>query len=289
MNKAKVPCLQKAYEDLSLRYRTRKDKKIQNLLEGQAYAKARAPATRAVLASLSSYVNETTQSILDIGAGTGAGYEAFGIYNVSWHLVEPNEAMHKNNKNNHHCHWYATIHEAPSCDVVLLSYVLNEILLNDLHAFLISTWNKVKDTLIITLPGTPDDYHLLMNVRTYLLKLGAILMAPCPHIKACPLPADDWCHFSARLPRTTEHQFIKQGKKGFEDEKYCYLVFKKHAIPSSASRIIKPPRLRKGHCYFDVCHAKGDIKTVVVSRKNEIYKQCRHKDWGDTLLMSDIV
>lgn len=300
--------LQKAYASLSQRYRQNDPlvpKAITSCHEAEAYAHARSPATQAVLSFLSSWVQDISPritSILDVGAGTGAAPTVWKtlLGHATWHLVEPNAPMRQYLEKRISCLFpkghpfrlYKALHEAEAGDLVLASYVCNEVPQDHLLSFIEMLWAKTRQRMILTLPGTPRDYDLLMKIRDHLLHLGAHLRAPCPQSGPCPLLQGDWCHFSLRIHRSQHHQTLKKATKGFEDEKFCYLVVDREPYDTSPSwdRVIKKPRHRSGHILLDLCTPAGRLEKIIVSRKNTLYAQAKDLQWGDsveTKLFSD--
>ena len=76
--------------------------------------------------------------------------------------------------------------------------------------------------------------------------------------------------------------------RGYEDEKFSYLVVERPSSGSSASlthsRIVRGPRRRGGHVLLDLCTPSGDLRvSQVVSRSHgEAYRVARKLNWGDT-------
>jgi ribosomal protein RSM22 (predicted rRNA methylase) len=121
-------------------------------------------------------------------------------------------------------------------------------------------------------------------VRSALIADGAEILAPCPHKQACPMnAAGDWCHFSARLERTSQHRQLKGGVLGYEDEKFSYVVAGRQSILSSGARIVRHPQKHGGHIQLTLCTSQGSIQlqTITKSNKND-YKLARKSEWGDT-------
>ena len=132
-------------------------------------------------------------------------------------------------------------------------------------------------------PGTPEGFAIIRSLRQELLAVGAYLAAPCPHANECPTPAGDWCHFSERLERTSEHRSTKGGQLGYEDEKYSYVIFSREPVALPAARILRHPRKHSGHTEFELCTPEG-LKRETISRKQgERFRTAKKAEWGDTL------
>jgi ribosomal protein RSM22 (predicted rRNA methylase) len=174
--------------------------------------------------------------------------------------------------------------DAAPFDLVVAGYALTEIADSELPAVADRLWAQTGGALVIVEPGTPRDHARLMGVRSRLLELGANIIAPCPHQAPCPLPANDWCHFSVRLPRRRAHRLVKGGDAPFEDEKFAYLAVGrfKAASPPSA-RIIAPPRAGKAGISLKLCADKAFRETFIPKREKARYEKIRRKDWGDPL------
>ena len=118
--------------------------------------------------------------------------------------------------------------------------------------------------------------------RARLIALGATILAPLSARR--PLPAaGDWCHFAVRLPRSSAHRAAKGARRGFEDEKFCYVVAIREADRDRARpRILRHPLVRPGHVRFRLCTAAG-IEEATVARSDPGYREARKLSWGDRL------
>jgi ribosomal protein RSM22 (predicted rRNA methylase) len=128
-----------------------------------------------------------------------------------------------------------------------------------------------------------------LNLRDFAIKAGYFVLAPCPHVSACPMANVDgqWCHVRKRLHRSRIHMETKKATSGFEDEPYCYLVTSPlPAADDGYSRIINAPRHRPGHIYVDLCTPAGVVETSCVTKKNKgLFKEMKHAKWGDRELV----
>ena len=287
----------KAYDKLSHRYRHTLDKKgLRSEDEARAYVTARMPATQATIKRC---LNElplpyTPKTSLDVGAGPGTASLALleRFPDIQTTLIEDDPYMWKIGQDFvPHGQWIRqklnSSSVLPSADLVILSYVLNELPQNEMTSILDSLWKATKDYLLIITPGTPDAFSQIRIARHYLITQGARLLAPCPHSFDCPIQGNDWCHFTVRLNRSAEHRRIKSAELGYEDEKFSYLILSRHPELQQESRVTKPPQHRSGHGSFEVCTPQGQLKTIPYSKaKSQNYKILKDLNWGDTVSAS---
>ncbi|WP_037318191.1 small ribosomal subunit Rsm22 family protein [Amycolatopsis orientalis] len=170
---------------------------------------------------------------------------------------------------------------APEADLVTLSYVLGE--LPEARRTDVVRWLSAKAGMLVLIePGTPAGYERIVQARDEIVELGLSLVAPCPHEGACPIPrGKDWCHFSARLPRTGLHRQLKAGTLGFEDEKFSYVVASRTAPERAGGRILRHPVKRKGMVSLTLCAETGLTETIVTKRHGQAYRAARDAEWGD--------
>ena len=108
-------------------------------------------------------------------------------------------------------------------------------------------WSLAGDTLAIIEPGTTAGYERVLAVRAAVIAAGGSTLAPCPHDAPCPLPEGDWCHFATRLARSRTHRLAKGAERGFEDEKFAYVVLTRSPHPARlTARVLRRPDLRPG-------------------------------------------
>ncbi|WP_409462256.1 small ribosomal subunit Rsm22 family protein [Amycolatopsis sp. GA6-003] len=171
---------------------------------------------------------------------------------------------------------------APEADLVTLSYVLGE--LPERGRADVVQWLAAKaSTVVLIEPGTPAGFERIREAREVLREMGRSVVAPCPHDDACPIkPGEDWCHFSARLPRSGVHRRIKSGTLGFEDEKFSYVAATSAPVDRPPARIIRHPRKHKGFVQLDLCTVDGLAPGTVVSKRHGVrYRAARDAEWGD--------
>jgi ribosomal protein RSM22 (predicted rRNA methylase) len=168
------------------------------------------------------------------------------------------------------------IHTLPPHDLVIAAYSLGEIA-EPLAARL---WLAARVALVVVEPGTPRGYALILKVRQELLQAGASMVAPCPAATPCPLAAPDWCHFAARVERSSLHRRIKDAELGYEDEKFSYIAVARQPVELPASRIIRHPRQRPGLIVLETCAPAGVQLVHVTRRDRETFRAARKAAWG---------
>lgn len=271
-----------------------------------AYAATRMISTHGVLEKIMELIPSDAQisSLLDLGAGTGAG--AFASLNLfpdikELHLVDQSKAMlamaqtllkDSDAKVQLHVQNMTDLKELTPCDLVIISYALHEMEPEAQRTLLEKAWGLTKQYLVIAEPGTPYAFKHFVKNRSYLIKNGATVVAPCSHENLCPLgdSQKDWCHFSVRLARPYFYQQIKGGSKSYGDEKYTFGIFKKGApLKTLGDPIIAHPRKSGGLMQLNICTAEG-IKEIKITRKDkDAFKAARHLEWGDFWRSNDIL
>ncbi|MFR9674964.1 small ribosomal subunit Rsm22 family protein [Streptomyces sp. TR06-5] len=281
-----------------------------------AYAAYRMPATfEAATAALRAFAARTPgwspATHLDLGGGTGAAvWAADGVWGdgpqgagtrsttvLDW--SEPALALGRDlaasggtpalTAAGWHSRRLTAGPELPRAELVTVSYVLNELAAEDRPAVAEAALAAAEGAVVFVEPGTPDGYLRILDVRSRLVAAGLTLLAPCPHNAACPIePGRDWCHFSARVSRSSLHRRVKGGSLPYEDEKFSYvaavtpaLLERLGAAPAPA-RIVRRPQLRKGQVLLDLCAADDGLRrTTVTKRHGARYRTARRAEWGD--------
>lgn len=293
--------LQENVEALSARYSGYKAQ-VEQIHEHLAYLVCRMPATFAAVSQAFWYLKERYASFspvthADFGAGPATAFfaacEAFPSLQKS-HLIERDSAFINLGKKlidalGSSCTttWEQNLalevkHSA--YDLVTSSYMLSEMKEDARDAVVEKMWQQTSNCLVLVETGTPKGYATVIQARDLLLKKGAFLVAPCPHHMSCPmLHSDRWCHFSVRLARSRAHRLMKRAERGFEDEKYCYLVASKHALEMPAcNRVVATPGQHSGHVQLTLCTFEGQLAQTTVSRRSkEAYRVAKKLDWGD--------
>lgn len=289
-------------KNLSDRYRKGAEK-ISYINEDYfVYLNVRMPATySAISACLSNLpISLSIESLVDYGSGPGTALWAVSEHFPDIHklvAVERNSSFislgkrlagYSSKKALLEAEWFQQdllkLKDLPKGDLALMAYSLGEILSKDRLSLVDKIWEATNKALLIVEPGTPTGYHSLMEVRSHLIAKGGYLVAPCPMDQKCPLMGTkDWCHFAARLPRTSMHRKIKGGELNYEDEKYSYLIFSKLPVSKSFSRIIRRPQIRKGHISLTLCTSEGIQQKNIGKSQKELFQIARKKEWGDIL------
>ncbi|GII85676.1 rRNA methyltransferase [Sphaerisporangium siamense] len=286
---------------LTARYReTGPDPALRSETDVAAYTATRMPATYAAVTTALTQAAAAMPEVwpvshLDVGGGTGAAvWAASAVWPSLRHVsvIEREPAViavgrrlaaaaaHPGVKN---ATWQRSAIRTdltpPPADLVTISYVLAELPAAAQEP--VVRWLAGRGTTVaIVEPGTPQGYARVLAARDLLVDLGMRVAAPCPHTSACPLPAGDWCHFSARLPRMGLHRRLKAAELGFEDEKFSYVVATSAPVAPAEGRILRHPRTRKGLVTLTLC-ADGVTERNVSKRHGDAYRAARDATWGD--------
>ncbi|MFE1750087.1 small ribosomal subunit Rsm22 family protein [Streptomyces anandii] len=167
-------------------------------------------------------------------------------------------------------------------DLVTVSYVLGELTETD-RAAVVDAAAEAARSVVVVEPGTPDGYARVIAARDRLIAAGFRVAAPCPHSAACPIvPGTDWCHFSARVSRSSLHRQVKGGSLAYEDEKFSYVAATRLPAAPAPARVVRRPQIRKGQVLLDLCEADEQLRRrTVTKRHGDLYKAARDADWGD--------
>ncbi|MCX4732412.1 small ribosomal subunit Rsm22 family protein [Streptomyces sp. NBC_01363] len=267
-----------------------------------AYAAYRMPATfeavRSALAALQEAAPDWTPAThTDVGGGTGAAsWAVAGAWEgprttvLDW--AEPALALGRELAGLsgipalRAAEWRrarigAGLELAPT-DLITVSYVLKE-LTADVRAALVDTAATAAQAVVVVEPGTPDGYARIIEARDRLIAAGLSVAAPCPHSEACPIePGTDWCHFSARVSRSSLHRQVKGGSLPYEDEKFSYVVATRFGTEPVRARVTRKPQIRKGQVLLDLCTRDEALRRATVTKRHgELYRAARDVAWGD--------
>jgi ribosomal protein RSM22 (predicted rRNA methylase) len=266
-----------------------------------AYAAYRMPATfEAVRAALDAFAEAvpdwTPGSHVDVGGGTGAATWAVSatwaeerpVTVLDW--AEPALALGRElaarNPLLKPAEWHRSRIGAAltieSTDLVTVSYVLGE-LTEAARTAVVDAAATAAQAVVIIEPGTPDGYTRVIAARDRLIDAGFHIAAPCPHSATCPIvPGEDWCHFSARVSRSSLHRQVKGGSLAYEDEKFSYVAATRFPVTPAVSRVVRRPQIRKGQVLLDLCEAEETLRRATVTKRHGLlYKAARDADWGD--------
>ncbi|BAC73631.1 rRNA methyltransferase [Streptomyces avermitilis] len=266
-----------------------------------AYAAYRMPATfEAVCAALDAFADAVPQwtpaSHVDIGGGTGAATWAVSatwdgerpVTVLDW--AEPALALGREiaaaNPALKSAEWQRSRIGAAltveSTDLVTISYVLGELTEAD-RTVVVDAAAAAAQAVVIIEPGTPDGYTRVIDARERLIAAGFRIAAPCPHSAACPIvPGEDWCHFSARVSRSSLHRQVKGGSLPYEDEKFSYVAAARFPVAPAPTRVVRKPQIRKGQVLLDLCGPDESLhRETVTKRHGPLYKAARDAEWGD--------
>jgi ribosomal protein RSM22 (predicted rRNA methylase) len=299
------PELARASAELTSVYRgERTGKPRLDRVHRAAYLLTRMPAIFAVLSRVLAEVRlrapETRiESVLDLGAGPGtllwAAVESFPelvratLVEVDADWIATGKQLGQSSKHQavRGADWISgdISKQIPAgkYDLVTVSYVMNELRPAEIAAITRQAWDRTGKILIVVEPGTPLGFAHIRDIRAGLINLGAQMLAPCPHVQACPMAANDWCHFAQRVQRTSAHRLAKAAELGYEDEKYSYVAFARQAFNLPQARIVRHPRKRSGHVEFEVCAAEGLKRETLSKKHGDTYKKARKLEWGDAL------
>jgi len=259
-------------------------------LRTTAYLVTRMPATYAAAFHVLGEVRrrlggQVPASVLDIGAGTGAA-------SLAARACFPDAAITMLERDADFARAAAEwLPEAtrldgdlkrmkplPPHDLVIAAYSIGEME----PGLVWQLWEAARVALVLIEPGTPGGFAAIAAMRTGLLQRGAAMLAPCPASGPCPIQAPDWCHFAARVERTSLHRRLKAADLNYEDEKFSYLAVARRPVELPASRILRRPEHNPGLIRITQCTPSGIESRHITRRDPAAFRQARRAAWGDT-------
>lgn len=289
-------------QTISNRYR-KNDGKGKRLLtnesEAVSYAISRMPATYIAVYSafkqiLANY-NKKITSLLDVGAGTGAGTWAVNeIKNMSQITCLEREKSMSNigkqlmkNTVLDNVQWksYDVLQDeiAEKADIVLTSYMINELPEQERKNAVLKLWQATNKLMVVIEPGTPEGFKNILKIRNLIKEQGGYIVAPCCCNGECPIKENDWCAFYARVARSSIHRQAKGGNLGYEDEKFSYIAFSKIPVEITGERILRHPQINSGFVKVKLCTADGIQEKTYSKKDGEIYKKIKKLDAGEKI------
>ena len=281
--------LKRAASELSDAYRQGRAARIGTAERTAAYLVTRMPATYAaayaVLREVSRHIR-SIPSVLDVGAGTGAASLAARQFfpEAALTMIERDPASTEAARlwlpdarviSGDATHMLAL----PPHDLVIACYALGEFATNLAERL----WQAARVAFIVIEPGTPRGFATIRSVRSELLAAAGHMVAPCPAETPCPMIDPDWCHFAARIERSSLHRRIKEAALGFEDEKFSYVALAREAVALPRARIVRRPQHQPGLIVLETCTAQGLRTERVTKRGREAYREARKAHWGSSI------
>lgn len=275
---------------------------ISNEMQALVYAAVRMPATYAAVKSALEnslmYGDTSVNTVIDVGAGTGAAslaaMDVLEPERIS--LIERESCMRKcgmeilaatQSEVLKAAQWHDVDifndNVKRNADLVMSSYMINEIRPDDRETLFDRLWDMTDKMLLIVEPGTKEGFEVISQARKYFLGKGLHIAAPCTHENKCAIDKDDWCHFSVRVARSRIHKLIKEADVPYEDEKFSYIAIVKDDVTSDGMRILRHPDIRKGNIGLRVCDSLGIRNTIITKKDGELFKKARKSSAGDLI------
>ena len=267
------------------------------------YVATRMPATQGVLESVFTKLPaDNIKTMIDLGSGPGTALlaaknilpklESALAIEKNINMITAAQQLWRDNIYEHKTQCCLTIEwqqqdlttltTLPITDVVVISYALNEIKQSHYTKILALAFASAQRYIVIIEPGSHRGFDIIKTVRSYLIEQGGYVIAPCTHSQDCPITGQDWCHFSERIRRSTEHRQVKKASLSHEDEKYSYVIISKNKpLDHKGARIIKQPLKRHGHVRLDLCESSDITQKIITRKDNVAYKHARRSEWGD--------
>ncbi|MFJ6630094.1 small ribosomal subunit Rsm22 family protein [Streptomyces sp. NPDC091376] len=210
-------------------------------------------------------VLDWAEPALALGRELAAGADSAALRGARWQRARIGEAM-----------------RLEPADLITVSYVLKELGEADRTA-VVGQAAAAGQTVLIVEPGTPDGYERIIAARDLLIGAGLRVAAPCPHSERCPIvPGTDWCHFAARVSRSSLHRRVKGGSLSYEDEKFSYVAATRFPVTPAPARVTRRPQIRKGQVLLDLCASDDTLhRETITKRHGALYRAARDVSWGD--------
>lgn len=301
---ANIKELKQCAQKVSERYREEGKIKTRNKLinskeEALSYAISRMPATygaiNTVLENIMKMTKISIKNVLDIGAGTGAvewaildlmQVEDITCIENEKYMMQIGKRLMQNNETLKNAKWMKLniVQEQieQEADLVIASYVLNEIEERTKEQILKKLWKATNKILVIIEPGTPEGYKEINSIRKYFIENKANIIAPCQHNEECGIGQDDWCAFSCRIARSKAHKILKDGETPYEDEKFSYIAISKFETDKLDGVVLRHPKIESGKITIKVCKSNGEIEEKIITKKEkETFKKAKKLKVGD--------
>ncbi|MDQ3734720.1 MAG: small ribosomal subunit Rsm22 family protein, partial [Actinomycetota bacterium] len=283
--------LWQAAERLSQRYRADESARepiVSSPLDSAGYLTTRMPATyaaaRQVFEGLATIRPDfRPRTLLDLGAGTGActwaaadvfrSLESSHLVDNSTHALAAAERMLSSSpvqitRTAGRVDQPAGASAGQGFDLVVCGFLLGE-LEPATRDSVMSQMSSAASVVAVIDAGTPAGYRRILAARSALIAARHSVLAPCPHEEVCPLEStQDWCHFSVRLTRSIRHRQAKRAERGYEDEKYSYVVTSPQPPQRRLARILRHPQIRTGHVRMTLCDIEPGVREVTVSKRH---------------------
>lgn len=303
LNHVKLTELKQYASHLSEKYMYQErtgDTLLNTELEALAYSIMRMPATYGAVYTALKHTLEridgNIQSVVDIGAGTGAATWAISelldtkdiqCFEREQVMLELGRSFMSQNPKLKDISWkYMDIVEDDlnvKADLVVTSYMLNEIKPESRKDVINKLIKSSNHLILIIEPGTPEGFKNIKEVQKTAIENSLHIVAPCTFQDICPLPDEDWCHSIVRMERTKVHKVLKNADLPYEDEKFSYIAISKENYNNMGIRILRHPMIEKGKITLKVCH-NGKIEDMIITKKDkELFKMVKKKKCGDLI------